>query len=51
MVSAVKQSSVILECLAMGAKGYVEKPLRLMDEGFRAEFVQIIGRALAGEPS
>ena len=46
MCSAVKQRSVIMECLKIGAKGYVEKPLKLQDEMFRAELRGHIEKAL-----
>jgi two-component system, chemotaxis family, chemotaxis protein CheY len=36
----------IVECLKMGAAGYVEKPLRFDDPGFAAEFETAIRTAL-----
>ena len=47
MVSAIKARPVIMECLTAGAKGYVEKPLRLHDEGFCTGFRETIEMALS----
>lgn len=41
IISALSGSSV-LECVKMGAKGYVEKPLRFEDEEFRQEFIKTL---------
>ncbi len=47
MVSAIKARPVVVECLTVGAKGYVEKPLRLHDEEFCTEFRGTIEMALS----
>ncbi len=47
IVSAIKARPVIIECLTLGAKGYVEKPLQLYDEEFCAEFRERIAMALS----
>ena len=49
MVSAVKVRSKIIDCLTLGAKGYVEKPLRLGDEQFCQGFRDSIKEALTDE--
>jgi two-component system chemotaxis response regulator CheY len=41
LVSAFSGDS-ILECMKAGAKGYIEKPLRFEDEGFRKEFISVV---------
>ncbi|MDB5105438.1 MAG: chemotaxis protein CheY [Fibrobacteres bacterium] len=41
LVSAVSGDS-ILECLRLGARGYIEKPLRFEDEEFRKEFIDLV---------
>lgn len=46
MVSAVQSRSAIIGCLSAGARGYVEKPLRLHDEAFRDEFRATIQKAI-----
>lgn len=47
IISALAGSSV-LECIKLGAKGYVEKPLQLGDEDFRKDFMQTLEEAFAG---
>jgi two-component system chemotaxis response regulator CheY len=44
IISALTGSSV-LECIKMGARGYVEKPLRFEDEEFRRDFMQTLAEA------
>ncbi len=46
MVSAVKDASIIMDCLQAGAKGFVEKPLRWRNPDFCAEFETAINDAL-----
>ena len=46
IISALTGSNV-LECVKMGAKGYVEKPLRFEDEEFRKDFIQTLEEAFA----
>ena len=47
MVSgSVKELSVIMECLTLGARGYVEKPLKFADDQFCDEFRSTIAKAL-----
>ena len=41
MISAVKGPSM-LECIALGAKGYVEKPLKFADEEFVRDFIATV---------
>jgi two-component system, chemotaxis family, chemotaxis protein CheY len=41
MISAVR-GDVMLECMSMGAKGYIEKPLKFNDPEFVADFKQTI---------
>lgn len=46
IVSAVKVSETIIECLKSGAKGYIEKPLKFRDENFCNDFKAIISDAI-----
>lgn len=46
IVSAVRGDAVI-ECMTMGAKGYIEKPLRLTDPEFVKVFLETIEEVLA----
>ncbi len=48
MISAVSDGEKSREALANGAKGYIQKPLRLTDTSYKAELKAIIGAALAG---
>ncbi len=43
---SVKELSIIMECLNMGAKGYVEKPLKFADEQFCEDFRGTVQKAL-----
>ncbi len=43
---SVKELSIIMECLNMGAKGYVEKPLKFADEQFCQDFRGTVQKAL-----
>ena len=45
VVSAMKGSR-IMECLDLGAKGFVEKPLTLWDPGFVSDIKETIAEAL-----
>lgn len=46
VISAVK-GPLLLDCLALGAKSYVEKPLRLDKEDFVRDFKASVGEILA----
>ncbi|MBW8886217.1 MAG: response regulator [Fibrobacteres bacterium] len=46
MISALTGSSV-LECVKIGAKGYIEKPLRFEDEDFRKDFSETLEEVFA----
>lgn len=41
IISAVR-GDAMLQCMSMGAKGYVEKPLRLSDSDFIADFIETV---------
>jgi two-component system chemotaxis response regulator CheY len=41
MISAVK-GPAMLECMSKGAKGYIEKPLKLADQAFINDFITTI---------
>lgn len=43
---SVKELSIIMECLNIGAKGYVEKPLKFADEQFCKDFRSTVQKAL-----
>jgi len=45
MISAVK-GSAMLECIAAGAKGFVEKPLKLSDAEFLSDFIATVEDSL-----
>jgi len=45
MISAVK-GSAMLECLSLGAKGYVEKPLKFNDAEFISDFKATVEEVL-----
>ena len=47
IVSAIKARPIIMECLTLGARGYVEKPLQFYDEGFCKELRETIAMALS----
>lgn len=47
MVSAVESRPAIIDCLTVGARGYVAKPLRFHDEDFCNEFRSAIEVALS----
>ncbi len=47
VVSAVK-GNTMLECMKIGAKGFVEKPLKFSEEVFVADFIESIEEALEG---
>ena len=42
IISAVRGNE-ILECLSMGAKGYMEKPLRFEEQAYVNDFVDTVG--------
>ncbi|NLD91214.1 MAG: response regulator [Fibrobacter sp.] len=41
MISAVR-GNAMLECMSIGAKGYIEKPLKFSDEAFVLDFKETI---------
>lgn len=45
MVSAVRGDSM-LRCMVLGAKGYVEKPLRFSDPAFTEDFIETLKEIL-----
>lgn len=46
VISAISGSTV-LECIKLGAKGYIEKPLLFGDEDFCNDFLQTLAEAFA----
>lgn len=44
IISAVRGES-IMESLLLGAKGYIEKPLKLSDSNFKSEFIKTVDEA------
>lgn len=46
MVSAIDDQSVIVNCMNIGAKGFIEKPLRLRDPEFCKAFIETVNEAL-----
>lgn len=50
IVSAVR-SKLLVECLLMGAKGYVEKPLRLHNTEYVADLVKTVNEVISGNVS
>jgi two-component system, chemotaxis family, chemotaxis protein CheY len=47
LIISALSGSTVLECIKMGAKGYIEKPLRFDDEEFRKDFTQTLEEAFA----
>jgi two-component system chemotaxis response regulator CheY len=47
LIISALTGSTVLECIKMGAKGYIEKPLRFEDEEFRKDFAQTLEEAFA----
>jgi two-component system chemotaxis response regulator CheY len=48
IVSAVRGNE-ILECLAMGAKGYMEKPLRFDDQAYVRDFCETVNEIVTDQ--
>lgn len=48
IISAVR-GDALLKCMSMGAKGYVEKPLRLSDSDFIADFTETVNEVVGIE--
>lgn len=46
MVSAIKEQDIVMECLKIGAKAYINKPLKFRDESYCEEFLGTIEEAL-----
>ncbi|MCH7868133.1 MAG: response regulator [Myxococcales bacterium] len=46
IVSAVKDRKMIMSCLNLGARGFIEKPLKFSDEAFCNEFRRVILEAI-----
>lgn len=46
MISALKDKDIIRNCLELGAKGYIEKPLKFRDEEFCEDFIDCLNEAL-----
>lgn len=46
MISAITERDVVVDCLSAGAKGYVAKPLKLLEEPFRNELCATITQVL-----
>ena len=51
MVSAIKDSSIVIACLKAGARSYVEKPLKFADPEFCEDFRSTIQKSLQGPES
>lgn len=49
LVISALRADAMLECLDMGAKGYVEKPIRFGDRQFMDDFRETVMDALQGE--
>ncbi|MBN1307073.1 MAG: response regulator [Chitinispirillaceae bacterium] len=51
IISAIR-GDAILQCLSMGAKGYIEKPLRFTNADFVDDFIETVNESVGGrEPS
>ncbi len=48
VISAIRGDAV-MQCLSMGAKGYIEKPLRLNNADFIADFIETVNEAVGTE--
>jgi two-component system chemotaxis response regulator CheY len=49
MVISALDDSTLLECVKMGAKAYMEKPLQLEDEEYRRDFLETLEEAFPPE--
>lgn len=47
LIISALSGSTMLECIRLGAKGFVEKPLRFDDEEFRQDFESTLGEVFA----
>ena len=47
VVSAIREASIVNECMESGAKGYVEKPMKFRKPDFCQKFLETIDSALA----
>lgn len=47
LIISALTGSTVRECIKMGAKGYIEKPLRYEDEEFQKDFAQTLEEAFA----
>jgi two-component system chemotaxis response regulator CheY len=45
IISAIR-GDAIMQCLSMGAKGYIEKPLRFTNADFVADFIESVNEAV-----
>jgi two-component system chemotaxis response regulator CheY len=50
IISAVR-GEPLLECMNAGARGYLEKPLRLSESDYIADFVESVNEAISGPPA
>jgi len=48
IISAVRGDSM-LKCMSMGAKGFIEKPLRLSDADFIADFIETVNEVIGAD--
>ena len=49
IVSAIKNFDIAEQCLKIGAKGFIEKPLRFQDEKYRRVFREAVRQATVPE--
>lgn len=47
ILSALEEQSTTESCLASGARGYIQKPMKLQNVDYRAHFLATMGDALA----
>jgi two-component system chemotaxis response regulator CheY len=47
VVSAIREASIVNECMANGAKGYIEKPMKFRSKEFCDQFRAELSKALA----
>jgi two-component system chemotaxis response regulator CheY len=50
VISAVRSHEMV-NCMQLGAKGYIEKPLKLDDEEYLKDFVTMINESLGPKPA
>ncbi len=51
LVISALSGNTVLECIRLGAKGFIEKPLRFEDDEFRRDFGLTLGEVFGSAPA